>query len=165
MTIEVNSLEDIKNAIQQLAEAFNTYTQGEKKEDKIQYVDLGLPSGTKWADRNLEGYFTFEDACKVGAPSAVQMAELYEECEWKWDKEKKGYVVTGPNGNSIFLPAAGYVGGGEAECVGTEGNYWTKCPSKTSAAYGRSLYFYSGVVYPLNNNYRSYGFSVRPVQE
>ena len=164
MKIEVNSLEDIKNAIQQLAEAFNTYTQGEQKEE-AQFIDLGLPSGTKWADRNLEGYFTFEDACKMGAPSAVQMAELYEECEWKWDKEKKGYLVTGPNGNSIFLPAAGYVGGGEAEGVGTEGNYWTKCPSKTSATNGRSLYFSSGGVGPLNNFSRAYGFSVRPVQE
>lgn len=167
MTLEINTLEDIKKAIPLLLDAIGKLPLNEQKEDEIRFIDLGLPSGTKWADRNLEGYFTFDEACKNNAPTAVQMAELYEHCEWKWDSEKKGYIVTGPNGNSIFLPAAGYIPSDDNEptCVGSEGDYWTKCPSKTSAAIGRLLYFRSGVVGPLNNGNRSYGFGVRPVQE
>ena len=164
MEIVIKTKNDLDNAIKLIVETYNK-ANGEKEEP--QFIDLGLPSGTKWADRNLEGYFTYEEACENNAPTAVQMAELYEHCEWKWDGEKKGYIVTGPNGNSIFLPAAGYIPGGDNEptCVGSEGDYWTKCPSKTSAAIGRYLGFYSGNVYPLNVHYRAFGFSVRPVQE
>ena len=164
MEIVIKTQKDLDNAIKLIVETFKN---NQKAKEEMQFIDLGLPSGTKWADRNLEGYFTFDDACKTDAPTGVQMAELYEHCEWKWDKEKKGYVVTGPNGNSIFLPAAGYIPSGDDEpnCVGVEGDYWTKCPSKTSAAFGRNLYFGSGNVYPLNYGYRSDGFIVRPVQE
>ena len=77
--------------------------------------------------------------------------------------KKKGLDITGPNGNTIFLPADGYRWGREAKDVKLEGDYWTRMPlSQTDARY---LYFYSGGVYPLNYNYRSYGFSVRPVAE
>lgn len=43
-------------------------------------------------------------------PSNNQAIELHEKCKWKFTKFKKtnGWMVTGPNGNSIFLPAAGY---------------------------------------------------------
>ena len=134
------------------------------------FVDLGLPSGTLWAEENAEGFFTFDDAVAEfgdSLPSARHMAELYECCVWSWDGERKGYEVTGPNGNTIFLPAAGYRSRNSSEdsCVGNEGNYWTRCPDKFSAAYGRYLGFYSGLVYPLGNNSRAYGFSVRAVRE
>ena len=37
------------------------------------------------------------------------MQELVDKCEWEWTRVKgvNGQLVTGPNGNSIFLPAAG----------------------------------------------------------
>ena len=166
MEINIKTRQDLDNAINLLVTMFNE-AQPETKEPGIQFIDLGLPSCTKWADRNLPGYYTFDVACEKGAPTAVQIAELYEQCEWEWDDEKKGYTVTGPNGNSIFLPANGYCSSGDDEPtgVGSEGNYWTKCPSKTSATSGRYLSFNSGYVSPLNYYYRSCGFSVRPVQE
>ena len=42
-------------------------------------------------------------------PSAYEMRELIYDCTWTWTKKKgiEGYKVTGPNGNSIFLPAGG----------------------------------------------------------
>lgn len=134
------------------------------------FVDLGLPSGTLWAEENAEGFFTFDDAVAEfgdSLPSARHMAELYECCMWTWDEERKGYEVTGPNGNAIFLPAAGYrrCNSEEVSGVGYEGDYWTRCPDKFSAAYGRYLNFNSGYVNPLTNNYRAYGFSVRAVRE
>ena len=135
-----------------------------------EYVDLGLPSGTLWAKENAEGFYTFDDAVAAFGnklPSAVQMAELYECCAWSWDGGRKGFEVTGQNGNSIFLPAAGYRHRGSSGVSGVvlEGNYWTRCSDKFSAARGRCLYFSSGNVYPLNSDGRAYGFSVRAVRE
>ncbi|MBR5412387.1 MAG: hypothetical protein IK114_05020 [Fibrobacter sp.] len=136
--------------------------------DFAEWVDLGLPSGRLWAKENAPGYYDWDKAKEIFKdclPSASAMAELYEECDWDWDDSKKGYIVTGPNGNSIFLPALGYKDtDGDINCTNS-GYYWTTCPSKTSQTNARYLNFNSGDIYPLNSNYRSYGFSVRPSRE
>ncbi len=54
-------------------------------------------------------------------PTAAQMKELVEKCEWEFTGT--GYKVTGPNGNSIFLPAAGYRYGDKVFGNGTAGYY------------------------------------------
>ena len=43
-------------------------------------------------------------------PTDAEWTELRERCKWTWTSTNSvnGYKVTGPNGNSIFLPAAGY---------------------------------------------------------
>ena len=75
-----------------------------------------------------------------------------------------GYKVTGPNGNSIFLPAAGYRNDTSLSGAGSNGHYWSATPySNSSHAY--NLYFGS-VNYDWNFCYnRYYGFTVRPVSE
>ncbi len=42
-------------------------------------------------------------------PSEKQITELIEKCNWDWKNENGhvGYLITGPNGKSMFLPAAG----------------------------------------------------------
>ena len=42
-------------------------------------------------------------------PSKAQIDELLRECQWTWTslKGQRGFVVKGPNGRSIFLPAGG----------------------------------------------------------
>ena len=42
-------------------------------------------------------------------PTLEQFQELVENCDWQWTNRKgvNGQLVTGPNGKSIFLPAAG----------------------------------------------------------
>ena len=169
--------EKVKNAISGLSELENEVKSalaGLTEEngfnpDTIEWVDLGLPSGRLWAKENAPGLHTFDEAIeKFGdlVPKAVSMAELYESCDWEWDNEKKGYIVTGPNGNSIFLPAAGYKDSdGDLNSVGSVGEYWTSCPSKTSQTYARRLDFGSGDVGPLDSGSRSRGFSVRPSRE
>ena len=144
--------------------------------ESVEWVDLGLPSGRLWAKGNAEGLYTYDEA--IGAfgrylPKGTAMAELIEECQVEWNRKKKGLDVTGPNGNSIFLPAAGYRDLGGNLCnVGEEGDYWTSMPyahSKSfaplSQTYARRLGFNLGSVYPLNGYYRAYGFSVRPSRE
>ena len=45
-------------------------------------------------------------------PLPEEIEELIAECEWTWTtlNNVNGYEVKGPNGNSIFLPAAGSFG-------------------------------------------------------
>ena len=138
--------------------------------DSVSWIDLGLPSGRLWASENAEGYFNYDEARETFGdylPTGTAMAELCEFCRWTWDDNREGYLVEGPNGNSIFLPAAGYKSNneGEVKCKGGEGNYWTSMPVFNSQPYARRLYFSSGYINPLNDNYRSYGFSVRPSRE
>jgi hypothetical protein len=66
------------------------------------------------------------------------------------------------NGNSIFMPFAGYVSGTGLDGRGSIGLYWSS--SLSSQTYGYDLNFHSGGVYPAGNNNRFYGFSVRAVQ-
>lgn len=43
-------------------------------------------------------------------PTDAEWTELLEKCRWTWTSQggMNGYKVTGPNGNSIFLPTAGH---------------------------------------------------------
>ena len=106
-------------------------------------VDLGLPSGTLWADRNLDALDETDegmlfiwgdptgmnDTVKVPdnvynisgteydivkekwgedwcMPNLEQFKELHDQCSIKKiEKDNiKGYLVTGPNGNTLFFP-------------------------------------------------------------
>ena len=155
------------NKKQTLNEAQPATMPGLANPDRYTFVDLGLPSGRLWATENAPGFYTFDEAVNTfGAllPKGSAMVELIEESTCVWNDEKKGLDITGPNGSTIFLPAAGYTWGSpDVKAKDDEGNYWTRMPS--SQTYARRLRFYSGGVYPLDNNFRSYGFSVRPCRE
>ena len=129
------------------------------------YVDLGLPSGTKWKAENEEGgLYTYDEAVsRFGdkLPTMKQLGELECECQWEWIGD--GYKVTGPNGKSIVLSAAGYRDcDGSVNDVGSDGLYWSSTPCGSEDAW--YLYFNSGGV-SMNYNYRCYGLSVRLVQD
>ena len=98
-------------------------------------------------------------------PTEAEMEELIDNCTWKWTTQNgvKGYKVTGPNGNSIFLPAAGYRGGLSLYYAGEDGNYWSSTPneSHSSGAYLSFGSSHQGAYW----FYRYYGRSVRPVAE
>ena len=59
-------------------------------------------------------------------PLNTEEYELYNRCHWQWSNLHgvNGYKVTGPNGNSIFLPAAGYGFGSAMKKIGITGHYW-----------------------------------------
>ena len=176
-------------------------------------MDLGLPSGTKWATCNVGaskpeeygGYYAWgeteekevysQDAymyykngeyvnlgsdisgtkydvahVKWGGnwcmPTKDDIKELLDNCtsEWTTLNGVNGRKFTSNiNGNSIFLPAAGYRWLGDLGYAGENGYYWssTQNPDYSDGAY--YLYFYSG-----NARWRYYldrfsGQSVRPV--
>ena len=128
------------------------------------YTDLGLPSGTKWKNFNATGFFTYDEAVSQFGnrlPTKEQWNELKAECQWTWTGS--GYKVTGPNGNSIDLPAAGYRGcGGSTNRVGSLGDYWSSTPSGSDEAW--DLYFGSSGVH-MGSYGRCDGYSVRLVQD
>ena len=154
------------NKHQKLNEEHQAQMAGLSNPDRYTFVDLGLPSGRLWATENAPGFYTFDEAVDTFGellPKGSAMVELIEESEVSWNREKKGLDITGPNGNTIFLPADGYRWGMEVKNVKLEGDYWTRMPRSQTGA--RILGFYSGGVYPLDGYYRSYGFSVRPCRE
>ena len=128
------------------------------------YVDLGLPSGTLWKDKNENGFFTYDEAVsRFGSslPSKERLEELNSECKWEW--YGSGYKVTGPNGNSIMLPASGYRGcDGGVGLVGSYGGCWSSTPKDSDDTW--CLAFISGGVY-VGGGRRCNGLSVRLVQD
>ena len=174
-----------------------------------EYVDLGLPSGLKWATCNVgattpEDYgdyfawgetnpkaeYTLENSITYGEqmsdisgnaqydaaaanwggswrmPTREEMQELVDNCTWTWTtmNDVNGYRVEGPNGNSIFLSAAGYRYDGSLYDAGSYGYYWSSTPFESHSDYAYRLYFYSSY-HNVDYGHRYYGHSVRPVSE
>lgn len=97
-------------------------------------------------------------------PTDEEWTELRTECTWEWTSQNGAYgrLVTGPNNNSIFLPAAGSWFETDLEDVDAVDNYWSSSLSSDSSDYGWCAYsdFYSF----FHISYcRFFGQSVRPV--
>jgi uncharacterized protein (TIGR02145 family) len=97
-------------------------------------------------------------------PTKAEQQELIDNCTWDWIKQNSvwGCKVTGPNGNSIFLPAAGYMNEGTLYNLGSYGYYWSSSLYSYFPSYAYNVDFNSDDVnwYYLD---RYYGQSVRPV--
>ena len=207
--------------------------------DNDDYVDLGLPSGTLWATRNVganapedygdyfawgetetkevynmhtykwyhDGYYdasnkwhgggltkycgygvcgvygfcgfwdnkteldSSDDAARAHypggcTPSEEQIKELCDSCTWQWTTRNgvNGHLVTGPNGNTMFLPAAGYRGGDSLYFAGKFGDYWSRtlCTYFPVRAWPLSISSDSQGYWA--NEDREYGFTVRAVR-
>ena len=97
-------------------------------------------------------------------PTLVQQQELIDNCTWTWMTQNgvNGRLATGPNGNSIFLPAAGYRLWGNLKDI--DGLYWSSTLD--------SIGYYTSLAYNLefdsdelnwSSSYRFYGLTVRAV--
>lgn len=201
-----------------------------KNADTVDYIDLGLPSGTLWATCNVGanspeeygdyfawgetepksdysvetykycegtpntitkycsksvfGYNGFsdtltelqpeDDAATVNwgnewqMPSTKQLQELYSSSytttEWTTQNGVNGRKITSKsNGNSIFLPAAGYRDDTGLYYAGSNGNYWSRSLYSSSPSDANILLFQSsGIYWSFNSRYC--GRSVRPVR-
>ena len=197
--------------------------------DEHEYVDLGLPSGTKWAICNVGasepeeygdyfawgettpkstydwstyrwcngssttmtkyctqsdyGYNGFtdnltelepaDDAATANwgsgwrMPNYDQFSELfnssYTTSEWTTLNGVNGYKITSKsNGNSVFLPAAGYRYSSSLNNAGSYGLYWLSSLDSSYSNYAFYLRFVSSGIDSISG-YRNFGFSVRPV--
>ena len=231
----IQKLEDLKGSIG----GGGTTPGGGETPSTMEYVDLGLPSGLKWAKCNLgaskpsdygdyyawgetapkkiynwvtykwmkagqsdEKYITkytiadgqteaiwYDSARKfigdnktvldaaddaatqqLGSPwrmpTKVDIKELKDNCIWTRIEQDgvSGYQVEGPNGNVIFLPAAGARKGSGLQSAGTYGNYWSSSLDTAYSYLARYLSFDSGAHDWVSYQYRYYGYSVRPVR-
>lgn len=98
-------------------------------------------------------------------PTLEEQDELKTKCTWTWITQNgtPGYKVTSKiNGNSIFLPAAGYRRGTTLVEAGIKGHYWLSTLKTDNPYFSYRLTFSSTVLGPANS-YRCDGFSVRPV--
>ena len=98
-------------------------------------------------------------------PTLNEIKELVEKCTWEctWVNGVGGHKVTAPNGNSIFLPAAGCRDGTELDFRGSRGYYWSATLGEDVSYFAFLLYFYGG--YRDDDWLRYYGYTVRPVIE
>lgn len=200
--------------------------EGEDLPEELTAVDLGLSSGTLWANINVGGtqpedcgsYFAWgetkakdsyswdnykwgndpfelnkyntDPACgtvdnystllaaddaatanmgsKWRMPTADEMAELLNECEWRSYTRNgvKGYKIIGPNDNIIFLPAAGRIED-KPLGLGTGVYYWTSTLYDDNTNSAISLFgtqsFPSGADYIPEE--RSAGLPIRAVRK
>ena len=207
-----------------------------KKGDQIEgkWVNLGLPSGTIWATRNIGAdisheygdyfawgetmpksvynwdtynlgfydesdnwhwtkyhygfwvyvddysYFVdsdgktelepYNDAANVNwgssarMPSVIQIHELYNTCKWQWTTKKGvyGQLGIGPNGNTLFLPAAGWYWDSSNDYAGAGGYYWTRTLHDNCSDLAYLLGFNSETLSWVYTS-RGYGLPVRAV--
>ena len=126
------------------------------------FVDLGLPSGTKWQKGNENTgitnsvvYFHYSDAISQfgsSVPTVQQWKELTEKCNWIWTKKCQeaiigkdtimlsGYKVFGPSGDSIMLPATGCCScSGDTCYLDSYGIYMSSTPYNPDGVNGFSL--------------------------
>ena len=123
-------------------------------------------------------YYTYDNALQAAAswgsnwelPTKEQWEALInkDNCTWEWKtgysfggKTMNGYLVTDKkNGNSIFLPAAGYCIVGYVFDQGSDGYFCSSSPYGSDDAYGLGFNLdYQDVPYYD----RVYGYSVRAV--
>ena len=104
-------------------------------------------------------------------PTKAECQEIVDECTWTWTtqedsegEEINGYLVEGPNGNSIFLPAAGYRFGSSLYNAGTNGNYWSSTPDASYSGFAYTLGFNRSLD-DVSSNSRHFGWIVRPVSD
>ena len=101
-------------------------------------------------------------------PTIEEIKELQNECTWQWTSRRgvDGYRVIGPNGKSIFLPAAGYRYGSEVYDRGRDGCYWSSSLNSLSSSYAYNLLFSRSGAFGWDGDYRrGSGRSVRPVSK
>ena len=120
------------------------------------------------SDGNLTAAYdaaTVNWGSKWRMPTGNEIAELFYSCTWTWTTQNgvEGRKVTGPNGNSIFLPAAGYYYLDVTNLRDSgSGHYWSATPYYSSSVNAYSLSFNSDDFGCYNYGSRR-DHSVRPV--
>lgn len=105
-------------------------------------------------------------------PDISEFEELYNQCVWSWMSNyngTSGYLVTGPNGNTIFFPASGNYWGDDLSSHGSGGYYWSRSlyPNENDSFQSAYYLSFSRDYFdpPRYKMFRYVGYSVRPVAE
>lgn len=103
-------------------------------------------------------------------PTKSEMEELVNDCKWEWVSKdsQNGYLVTGPSGNSIFLPASGWKNESSSQSLDRSyyGFYWSSTPDQDDMQqYSSYNLIFNKNHYRVDEFLRYYGYSIRPVTE
>lgn len=120
---------------------------------------------------NLTTLEAMDDAAtqKLGSgtrmPTEAEWEELIDNttAEWTTLNGVNGCKFTASNGNSLFLPAAGYRWDGKLDYAGENGNYWSSSLYESYLEYAWHFYFDSDDL-SVDGFGRRSGLSVRPVR-
>ena len=95
-------------------------------------------------------------------PTIRQFDELCQECTWTMTQLNgvKGQLVTGPNGNTLFLP----VKGGSLNDGKPGGLFWSRTLTANFPYYALFFGFYDENLYSWSNGERYSGLAVRAVR-
>lgn len=97
-------------------------------------------------------------------PTAAEFKELNDNCTSVWTTLNGVYgflFTSNVNGNTLFLPAAGFYNGTSLTSRGSNGSYWSSIYNSPTRA--DSLNYNSSNIYPQSIHDRRQGFSVRAV--
>ena len=99
-------------------------------------------------------------------PTMEECQELVNLCTWTWTTVNgiNGHVITGPNGNTIFLPATGAITTSGLQNAGESGYYWINSISTTSPYNANDIYNQTST-YGINAFSRYIGRPIRPVYD
>ena len=97
-------------------------------------------------------------------PTVAEMEELFDNCSWTWTTQNgtNGYRVTGRNGKSIFLPAAGFSDWDDFYDEGEFAGYWMS-ELGPYVSDGTHLAFTKNAKFKNKSFFRYRGYSIRPV--
>lgn len=137
---------------------------------KSEYTeDNGLTRGKHFSDISGDSQFDAARAIWGGTwrlPTKEEFEELKDKCKiyWTTQNNRKGYKVTGPNGNSIFFPVPGYIVGKDFDEVEDEGLYWSSTPYKDDWGDAYGLGIMHGH-FEVGWDDRDFGYSIRAVTD
>jgi hypothetical protein len=99
-------------------------------------------------------------------PTQEQCIELSNNCTWTWTMLNgvNGHLITGPNGNTMFLPAAGDRYNNKVGDLGSYGQFWSRTLNSSTQDTAYILFLHSYGLSGINANNRYFGFSVRAVR-
>ncbi len=99
-------------------------------------------------------------------PTKEQHQELVDNCTWTWTQLNgvDGRLGTGPNGNTIFLPAAGRRWLQSLFGAGLSGYFWSRSLYQEESDFAINLYLNSDGVYWFRTQSRCNGRSIRAVR-
>ena len=140
---------------------YNTLT---KYCTRSSYGDNGFTDGKTELDPEDDAAYVNWGA-EWRMPTLDQIEELLYNCTWTWTTQNRvnGMLITGPNGNTLFLPAAGDRLDDSLRHAGYQSSYWSRTLYSFEPSCADYLLFYSERWYWGISN-RGGGFPVRAVR-
>ncbi|MBO4370925.1 MAG: hypothetical protein J5808_06165 [Paludibacteraceae bacterium] len=149
--------------------SWETYKYGDVYEQPTKYCTKNSDGKDGFVDDKamLDAY---DDAATVNwgydwrMPTVDEIEELNSECSSTWTSQngKIGRLFTGPNGNTLFLPAAGYFAKTSLYNVGYGGSCWSSMLA-VGGPWSAYYYYWDSTEKAVIRNSRVCGRPVRPV--